>query len=231
MDPKPTLNHLLLLLYNNIIYILYKSYTNTITTSIETIWTLHACASSCILQVQEVYVVHCIHLKYHTEPTPLHVSTCCYSVKGGRQKTWTNLWNHGKITRVHQEIDENHPDMPMGKLAKTKMFQIPCKFAIYLRDFGSKMQQITRKTGLDCKTKKYHPPKKQKIITHCWLQRARRTPKEFWHLRSNQVAGYIKTPAETFGDPDSLRLVRFVRWKTCSYATISSCGDCLKDHD
>jgi hypothetical protein len=28
-----------------------------------------------------------------------------------------------------------------------------------------------------------------------------------------------------------LRLVRFVRWKTCSYATISSCGDCLKDHD
>jgi hypothetical protein len=52
--------------------------------------------------------------------------------------------------------------MPMGKLAKTKMFQIPCKFAIYLRDFGSKMQQITRKTGLDCKTKNITPQKNKK---------------------------------------------------------------------
>jgi len=126
----------------------------------------------------------------------------------------------------------------MGKLAKTKMFQIPCKFAIY---FSSEMPQIERfwfqnaannkENWFGLQNKKISPPKKQKNITHCWLQRARRTPKEFWHLRSNQVAGYIKTPAETFGDPDSLRLVRFVGWKTCSYATISSCGDCLKDHD
>ena len=48
------------------------------------------------------------------------------------QKTWANLWTHGKITEDHQEIDENHPDIieSHGKMGENQnVANTPSKFA------------------------------------------------------------------------------------------------------